>query len=41
MDGKKYDVEKGMYDPAVGKFVFPGELPNCRCLSRSVIPGLS
>ena len=41
MDGKRYKVNEGMYDSAVGHNVFPGELPNCRCLSRSVIPGFS
>jgi SPP1 gp7 family putative phage head morphogenesis protein len=40
-DGKKYDVAKGMYDSAVKKFVLPGELPNCRCFSRAVIPGFN
>lgn len=39
MDGKTYDVSKGMFDRAVGRYVFPGELINCRCVSRSVVPG--
>lgn len=39
MDGKVYDVAKGMYDPAVGEFIYPGQLINCRCVMRSVIPG--
>lgn len=38
MNGKRYEVEKGMYDSAVQRFVFPGELINCRCTSRSVLP---
>jgi SPP1 gp7 family putative phage head morphogenesis protein len=38
--GKPYDVEKGWFDPAVRKYIRPGELPNCRCVSRSVMPGL-
>lgn len=38
--GQKYDVRKGWWDPAVEQFIFPGELPNCRCVSRPVIPGL-
>lgn len=38
MDGKAYDIEKGMWDPDVGRFVMPGELPNCRCSSRAIIP---
>jgi uncharacterized protein with gpF-like domain len=37
----KYDVTKGWFDPAVGKWIFPGELPNCRCVSRSVVKGFS
>jgi hypothetical protein len=28
-DKQRYDVAKGWYDPEVGKFVLPGELPNC------------
>lgn len=39
MDGKKYRVDQGMWDPAVQKYILPGELINCRCFSRSVIPG--
>jgi uncharacterized protein with gpF-like domain len=38
-DGKRYDVNKGWYDPKEKKFIQPGELVNCRCVSRSVIPG--
>ncbi len=37
MDGQKYEIAKGMWDPAVGKFVQPGELPRCRCTSKSII----
>lgn len=40
MDGKRYKVAEGMYDPAEGRRVFPGELISCRCVSRSIIPGL-
>lgn len=38
-DGELYDVGKGWFDPAVGEYILPGELPNCRCTSRSVVPG--
>jgi SPP1 gp7 family putative phage head morphogenesis protein len=38
MNGKRYDVSKGMYDSAVKKWIFPGELVSCRCTSRSVLP---
>jgi uncharacterized protein with gpF-like domain len=37
----KYDVKVGWYDPDVGKNIFPGELPNCRCVSRAVVKGFS
>lgn len=40
MDGKMFDVDKGMYDSNEGRNVMPGELINCRCTSRPVIPGL-
>ena len=39
MDGHKYLVAEGMYDPAEGRKVFPGELINCRCFSSPVIKG--
>jgi SPP1 gp7 family putative phage head morphogenesis protein len=38
MNGKRYKVDKGMWDSAVQKFVFPGEEINCRCVGRSVLP---
>lgn len=40
-DGQPYDVERGWFDPdpKVKKRIFPGELPRCRCFSRSIIPG--
>jgi uncharacterized protein with gpF-like domain len=37
----KYDVKVGWYDSAAGKNIFPGELPNCRCVSRAVVKGFS
>lgn len=40
MDGKRYDVNRGMWDRDEGRYVLPGELINCRCTSQSVIPGL-
>ncbi len=40
-DRAKYDTSKGWLDPEVGKLIFPGELPNCRCVSRSVVKGFS
>lgn len=41
MNGKTYDVTQGMWDSAVRRFVFPGQEPNCKCVSRSVIPGFN
>lgn len=41
MNGQRYDVTKGMWDPAVKEFIFPGQLINCRCTSKSVVAGLS
>ena len=38
---KRYDVTKGWFDPEVDKFILPGELPNCRCVSRAVVKGFS
>jgi len=36
-DGKKYKIADGMY--LDGKWTWPGVEINCRCVSRSVIPG--
>lgn len=36
-NGKVYEVDKGMYID--GAWIRPGELPNCRCVALSVIPG--
>lgn len=38
--GKRYPIKEGWYDPAVKKRIWPGTEINCRCVSRSVIPGL-
>lgn len=35
-----YDVAQGWFDPDEGRYVWPGQLINCRCQSRPVIPGL-
>lgn len=39
MNGKTYQLAKGMYDSAVKKHVWPGTEINCRCTSRAVLPG--
>lgn len=36
-DGKAYDVDKGMLID--DEYIRPGELPNCRCVAISIIPG--
>lgn len=41
MNGKKYDVTQGMWDKDEGAYIWPGQLINCRCTSRSVIPGFN
>lgn len=38
MNGKRYKVNDGMWDSAVREFVLPGQLINCRCTGRSVLP---
>ena len=37
MDGKEFDLSKGMYDSAVNDYVFPASLPNCRCTYRPLL----
>lgn len=38
-NGKEFDVSKGMY--LDGDWIQPGELINCRCVSRSIIDGVT
>ena len=38
MNQKRYPVAKGMWDSAVGKYVWPGTEIGCRCVGRSVLP---
>ncbi len=40
-DRTRYRIAEGWWDPDEGKFIQPGELINCRCTSRPIIPGLS
>ena len=37
MDGKKFDLSKGMYDRSEGRYVMPGELPGCQCTYQPVL----
>lgn len=41
MDGKRFDLNEGMWDSDEKEWVWPGQLINCRCTSRAIIPGLS
>lgn len=41
MDGKRFDLDKGMWDSDEKEWIWPGQLINCRCTSRAIIPGLS
>ena len=45
MEGKEFELSKGMFDPDAngkgrGEWIWPGQLINCRCTSRAIIPGL-
>ena len=40
-NGKPYDIAKGWYDPDEGRYIFPGELINCRCVSKPIVEGFS
>lgn len=39
MDGQDYEIDKGMWDSAVQKFVWPGTEIECKCGDRAKIPG--
>lgn len=36
-NGKRYDVAKGMLID--GEWIWPGQLINCRCVSKAIVPG--
>lgn len=38
-NNKRYNIEKGWYDPDEGEYIWPGELINCRCVSKSIVRG--
>jgi SPP1 gp7 family putative phage head morphogenesis protein len=40
-DGKRYKVSEGWYDPAVKEYIWPGTLPNCRCVAKPVVKGFA
>ncbi|MGO4337857.1 phage minor head protein [Labrys sp. KB_33_2] len=37
----RFSVAEGWLDPDVGEHIWPGQLPNCRCVSRAVVKGFS
>lgn len=39
LNGKVFDVQKGAWDSQEGEWIQPGELINCRCVSRPVVEG--
>lgn len=39
MNGKRYLLSDGMYDSAEQEQIWPGQLINCRCSSKAIIPG--
>jgi SPP1 gp7 family putative phage head morphogenesis protein len=42
-DGRRYKVDDGWYDsdPRVRRRIWPGELINCRCVSKPIVKGFS
>ncbi len=40
LDGKPFNLKKGIFDPEVSHNIVPGELINCRCVYRPVITSL-
>ena len=41
MNGKRYNIKKGIWDSHEKKFVHAGELINCKCISKPIIVGFS
>jgi SPP1 gp7 family putative phage head morphogenesis protein len=41
MNGKRFPVSQGAWDSKEGAYVFPGELINCRCSSRPILPHMT
>lgn len=38
--GLRYNIAEGWLDPAINKRIWPGTEISCRCVSRSIVPGL-
>lgn len=41
MNNKVFDLKQGMWDSDEQEWVLPGQLINCRCTSRAIIPGVN
>jgi len=41
MSGKKFELAKGMWDADEQEWILPGQLINCRCSSRALLPGIT
>ncbi len=41
--GKKYKIAEGWFDPdpKVQEHIWPGQLINCRCVSKPIVPGFT
>ena len=39
-NGQEFDLTKGLYDKKVGKYIMPGELINCNCRFKLVVPSV-
>lgn len=37
----RFKISEGWLDPALGRYIQPGEEPNCRCIRRPLIKGFS
>lgn len=40
-EGQRFDLSRGLFDPDEQEWIFPGQLINCRCTSRAIIPGIN
>jgi SPP1 gp7 family putative phage head morphogenesis protein len=40
-DGKRFNIKKGWWDPAIKRYTWPGVEIGCRCVDRPVIAGFS
>ena len=38
-NGKPYNIAKGWFDPDVKEHIWPGQLINCRCVSKAIVKG--